>query len=95
MKILRVRFEEGFIVVETDEECTISLPLSYFPRLNEATPEERENYRIFGDGQYVNFPDLDEDLYLPALLTGKRSRESEKSLNKWREWREKRKRSRS
>ena len=33
-------------------------------------PEERNHFEIFGDGTYIHWPDLDEDLTVAGLLAG-------------------------
>lgn len=75
----------------TDEALTIDLvdgrtiivPLVWFPRLWHGTPQERNRFEIFGDGAYIHWPDLDEDLTVAGLLVGRRSGESPQSLKKW------------
>ena len=41
---------------------SVSVPLVWSWRLSEATPEQRTNFEIIGDGQGVHWPDIDEDL---------------------------------
>jgi hypothetical protein len=50
----------------------VSVPLAWFPRLLGATPEQRANYEILGDGDGIHWPDVDEDLSVAGLLTGTR-----------------------
>ena len=61
----------------------ISVPLAWYPRLVHATQEERDNWELFGDGLYIHWPDLDEDLTVEGLLAGWPSRENQWSLNQW------------
>jgi hypothetical protein len=61
----------------------ISLPLAWYPRLLHATPEERSNWRLVGNGQGVHWPDLDEDVSAENLILGQPSRESQSSLARW------------
>ena len=62
---------------------TITVPLDWYPRLIHATPAERKNYELYGDGQYIRWPDLDEDLTIKGLIAGKRSGESARSFERW------------
>ena len=62
---------------------TIIAPLGWFPRLWHGTPQERDHLEIFGDGAYLHWPDLDEDLTVAGLLAGRQSGESPQSLRKW------------
>ena len=66
---------------------TISVPLAWFPRLLHGRPEERQNWRLIGDGQGIHWPDLDEDISLENLLLGRPSGESQSSLKRWLEGR--------
>ncbi len=65
---------------------TITVPLSWYPRLAGATPEERENYIIEDQGHAIHWPDIDEDISVEGILAGRRSEECENSLAKWRRW---------
>ena len=83
-------------VTVTDEVLTIglvdgrsvSVPLSWYPRLWYANEEERANFELFGDSTYIHWPDLDEDLTVEGILDGNRSAEGPNSLKKWLEVRE-------
>ena len=65
-------------VAVTDEAITfdlvdgrvISVPLAWSWRLSEATPEQRMNFEILGDGQGVHWPDVDEDLSVEGMFHG-------------------------
>ncbi|WP_322800108.1 DUF2442 domain-containing protein [Thermoflexus sp.] len=82
-KIMQVRVTEDTLSVDLEDGRTISVPLSWYPRLIYATPEERQNFRIAGAGYGIHWPDLDEDIGVEGLLFGKRSTESPESLAKW------------
>ena len=62
---------------------TIIVPLVWFPRLWQGTERERNRFEIFGDGAYLHWPDLDEDLTVAGLLAGRRSGESAQALKNW------------
>lgn len=74
-------------VTVTDDEITASLvdgrtigvPLLWSWRLTAATPEQRQNYEIFGSGQGVNWPDVDEDISAMGMLTGGPARPAKQS----------------
>ena len=69
----------------------ISVPLSWYPRLLHATPEERSRWELHAQGRHIHWPDIDEDLSVEGLLGGRPSRESNASLRKWLEARRNRK----
>jgi len=46
----------------------IRVPLEWFPRLRDATDEERAEFRLIGQGVGIHWPQLDEDLSVAGLL---------------------------
>jgi hypothetical protein len=46
----------------------VSAPLEWFPRLRDATPEARANWRPIGRGVGIHWPDIDEDISVAGLL---------------------------
>ena len=69
---------------------TITIPLSWYPRLAEATPAERNNWRLIGKGEGVHWPDVDEDISVDAVVRGRPSAEAPSSLQRWRSGRRRR-----
>ena len=49
---------------------TITVPLVWSCRLSDATPAQRANWRLIGDGHGVHWPDIDEDLSAEGMLRG-------------------------
>ena len=74
---------EEALTVDLVDGRTVIVPLVWYPRLWHGSKEERNHFEIFGDGAYIHWPDLDEDLTVAGLLEGKRSAESPTSLKKW------------
>ena len=78
-------------VAVTDDDITVDLadgrriavPLAWYPRLLNASPTERQNWRLLGDGYAVEWPDLDEHIGIEGLLAGRHSGESPQSLERW------------
>lgn len=60
MKADKIWFDDRRIYLKTDEGETGSLPLKGFPRLYNATPEQRERYTLSPMG--IHWEELDEDL---------------------------------
>ncbi len=46
------------------------LPLEEVQGLGEATHLQLQHFELLGDGTGIRFPDLDVDLYVPALMEG-------------------------
>ena len=82
-RALQLVVSDEAITVDLVDGRTIIVPLAWYPRLWHATPAERNHFEIFGDGAYIHWPDLDEDLTVAGLLAGHRSGESPQSLKKW------------
>ena len=78
-----VHVDENLLAVELTDGRTILTPLAWFPRLMYGTPKERANFEIIGDGHYIHWPDLDEDLSVSGILAGRQSRENAETLKKW------------
>jgi hypothetical protein len=78
-----VRVGADSLVVELVDGRTLTVPLAWFPRLWYGSEEERARFEILGDGRYVHWPDLDEDLTIAGMLAGRRSGESADSLKRW------------
>lgn len=78
-----ITVSEDSLTVDLVDGRTIIMPLIWFPRLWYGSPEERNNYEIIGDGSFLHWPELDEDLSVSGLVAGRRSGESQKSLKKW------------
>ena len=65
-----VWFDEENMWLLLNDGRQLSVPLSYFPRLLKATPEERQKYELSGGGTGIHWDDIDEDISVPNLLMG-------------------------
>jgi hypothetical protein len=61
------------LTVHLKDGRTISAPLAWFPRILKATPEQRANFELIGDGHGIHWPEIDEDLSVAGLLRGVRA----------------------
>lgn len=84
-----VRVTDEALIVDLSDGRTVSVPLAWFPRLLHGTTEERNKWRLIGDGEGVHWPALYEDISVENLILGKPSGESQKSFKKWLEARTK------
>ena len=78
-----IRCSAESLTAELVDGRTVSVPLAWHPRLVHATPKERDNWNLEGDGDAIRWPDLDEDILIEGLLVGRRSGESKRSFNRW------------
>ena len=69
-KVKDVRFSDDQLIVDLFDGRTISVPLAWYPRLLQATQEQRENWELCGAGFGIHWPDIDEDLSTEGLLRG-------------------------
>ncbi len=69
-RVKDVHFTEDTMAVDLLDGRTIIVPLVWYPRLLEASPEQRRNWKISGAGFGIHWPDLDEDLSTEGLLRG-------------------------
>jgi len=69
-RIKSVEVSDEMITARLVDGRIISVPLAWSWRLAAATPEQRANYQIIGDGQAVHWPDLDEDISAAGMLGG-------------------------
>jgi len=79
----RVIVEDDALIVDLSDGRTISVPLAWYPRLLHGKTEERNNWRLIGDGEGMHWPDLDEDISVQNLLQGQPSGESQASFKQW------------
>lgn len=69
-KIKDIEVTEDSITAYLTDGRVISVPLVWSWRLSDATPEQRANYEIIGDGEGVHWPDIDEDISVEGMLYG-------------------------
>jgi pyruvate/2-oxoglutarate dehydrogenase complex dihydrolipoamide acyltransferase (E2) component len=69
-RIKDVRVTNDELVVALVDGRTLSVPLVWYPRLLNATAEQRNDWQLIGDGEGVHWPQIDEDLSGAGLLRG-------------------------
>ncbi len=71
---MAVTFDVERLHVALSDGRRISVPLDWFPRLANATPQQRQRWERIGGGIGIHWPDIDEDLSVAGLLAGNRPR---------------------
>ena len=71
------------LTVDLADGRSVSVPLTWFPRLFNGTPTERTEWRLIGSGEGIHWPALDEDISVQSLLAGRGSGETDASLQRW------------
>ncbi|HWY19880.1 MAG TPA: DUF2442 domain-containing protein [Candidatus Acidoferrum sp.] len=76
-RVLDVQSADDALSVSLQDGRVITVPLVWYPRLLNATPAQRRNWKIAGGGYGIHWPDLDEDLSTERLLRGARTETKE------------------
>ena len=63
-----VRFDDDCFWVELQDGRTLGVPLVWFPRLLNATAEQRQAFKLSPHG--IHWDELDEDIAIDGLLAG-------------------------
>jgi hypothetical protein len=61
-------FDSEMMHVRLIDGREISIPLEWFPKLREATNDQRMKWRLIGKGVGIHWEELDEDISIAALL---------------------------
>jgi hypothetical protein len=78
-RVADVTITKERITVALRDGRTVSAPLTWYPRLQRASPKQRKNWQIAGGGYGIHWPEIDEDLNVEGLLQGAPSPEAAKS----------------
>lgn len=68
----RLSFDDQTMWVHLVDGRTLGVPLSFFPRLQNATADQRAQYIFSGNGGGLHWDALDEDISVEHLLMGHR-----------------------
>jgi hypothetical protein len=69
-KIQHVEVSDETITAHLVDGRVISVPLAWSWRLSDATPAQRANWELIGDGHGIHWPDVDEDISAEGMLFG-------------------------
>lgn len=64
-----VKFTHNMMCVKLMDNREILVPLEWFPKLRDATNEQRSNWRLIGKGIGICWEDIDEDISVESLLS--------------------------
>ena len=81
--VVEVSVANEQLTVDLADGRRLIVPLAWYPRLWHASPAERQNWQLLGDGYAIEWPDLDEHIGIEGLLAGRQSGESRKSFERW------------
>jgi hypothetical protein len=63
-----VRFTDERMYLLLSDGREIGAPLTWFPRLSQATSAQREHWELLGDGMFIHWPEADEDIAVAHLF---------------------------
>jgi hypothetical protein len=63
-----IEFIPDAFVVHLEDGRSLTVPLGWFPRLRDASPKQRNHWRLIGPGTGIHWPDIDEDISVAGLL---------------------------
>jgi hypothetical protein len=68
MRLTGVDFAADKIIARFVNSSTIAVNLNRYPRLQQATPAQRNKWRLIGKGSGIHWESIDEDLSVENLL---------------------------
>ena len=63
-----VGFTDDALRVTLMDGREVSAPIAWFPRLQKATPQQRNGWRLIGGGIGIHWESVDEDISVESLL---------------------------
>jgi hypothetical protein len=63
-----VAVDEDSLTVTLSDGRTVTAPLEWFPRLRDATPQQKQEWRLIGPGIGIHWEAIDEDISMKSLL---------------------------
>ena len=67
-RVTELHFTAEALLLTLTDGRELSVPLEWLPRLRDATPQQRRNWRLIGRGEGVHWAELDEDVSVNGLL---------------------------
>ena len=65
---LDVHCTNDTLTVNLSDGRQVSVPVEWFPRLRDATPNQCKNWRLIAKGIGIHWDDVDEDIAVSTLL---------------------------
>jgi len=63
-----VWFDADLLHIRLLDGRELSVPLEWFPKVRNATNQQRDKWRLIGRGIGIHWDELEEDISIPALL---------------------------
>ena len=88
VKVSDADAQEQSLTATLSDQRAITAPLHWQPRLQYAATNERNQWRIIHQEQTIHWHQLALNITLSSLMEGKKSRETQRSLNHWLQYRQ-------
>ena len=69
-RVKNVRFSDDSLIVDLMDGRSIAVPLIWYPRLYQASTEQRSNWKTCAGGHGIHWSDIDEDISTEGILRG-------------------------
>lgn len=69
----KVTFTDEMICLVLDDGREIKTPLEFYPRLAKAKKNQLSKFRLMGGGTGIHWEDLDEDLSVDSIVSGRKA----------------------
>lgn len=79
---IQVSVTDAKLIVDLTDGRSLTIPLSWYPRLLHASQEELQNWQLLGEGYAIEWTDLDEHIGVEGLIAGRKSGESHQSFER-------------
>ena len=66
----KLEVTDNLVTAYLSDGRVVSIPLWWSWRLEEATPQQRKNWQIIGDGRLVEWEEIDEHLSVGSFMHG-------------------------
>ncbi len=63
-----VQFTDDYLRIRLSDGRELAAPLTWFPRLRDASEQQRRDWRLIGRGSGIHWTALDEDVSVASLL---------------------------
>ncbi|MFH2114141.1 MAG: DUF2442 domain-containing protein [Spirochaetota bacterium] len=69
-RCINMDFGNDSFTIRLEDGRSLNVPYEWYPRLVQANQENRNNYRLIGNGIGIHWPEIDEDISVAELLGG-------------------------
>lgn len=69
-RVVGVQFDDARMILLFADGRELHCPLQLYPTLLDASPQQRENWRLLHHGAAIHWPKLDLDLSVDGLIQG-------------------------